>query len=241
METLNGAASLASTGSPCLNFFFSVLRTTEESDLINKLEKAWDESESDTMKLIFHLRDCRGGKGERLQFVRAMKWLIREHSQSVLNNLQHIPEYGYWKDLLSIFIDTPFEDTMVDFYANILRTDMNDFSSAKSEIRNEPKYNISLAAKWAPSEGDSLDKSTGIRKKFRSHLGVSNSEYRKMLSMLRSRIGIVETPMCSGKWDEINYEHVPSLAMNKYKKAFTEHDSSRFNSTLMMFRREKLK
>jgi hypothetical protein len=34
---------------------------------------------------------------------------------------------------------------------------------------------------------------------------------------------VVETQMCAKQWDEINFNHVPSLASARYKKAFARH------------------
>jgi len=38
----------------------------------------------------------------------------------------------------------------------------------------------------------------------------------------------VEQHMCAKNWDAINYESVPSVAMNKYRKAFKRNDTDRF-------------
>jgi hypothetical protein len=46
--------------------------------------------------------------------------------------------------------------------------------------------------------------------------------------MLVELTNVVETPMCAGKFDTINYEHVPSLAMSRYSKAFQTKDNARF-------------
>jgi hypothetical protein len=45
-------------------------------------------------------------------------------------------------------------------------------------------------------------------------------QYRKSLVALTK---VVETQMCSGDWDNINFNHVPSVAARNYKKAFGRH------------------
>jgi hypothetical protein len=45
-------------------------------------------------------------------------------------------------------------------------------------------------------------------------------QYRKSLVALTK---VVETQMCSGDWDNINFNHVPSVAARNYKKAFAKH------------------
>ena len=45
---------------------------------------------------------------------------------------------------------------------------------------------------------------------------------------MRKQIGVVESLMSAGRWDEIKYPEVPSRAMMIYRKAFMKHDSERF-------------
>lgn len=90
-KTLNGADSLATTGSARLNLFFKVTRDLPPETLRTFLEAAWAEDPLDTVKLIFHLRDCRGGKGEKRQFQYALKWLEENHLPTLAQNLKHVP------------------------------------------------------------------------------------------------------------------------------------------------------
>ena len=48
--------------------------------------------------------------------------------------------------------------------------------------------------------------------------------YRKTLSALRQRINIVERLMSENRWDEIEFEQVPSKAGLKYRNAFAHND-----------------
>ena len=70
-----------------------------------------------------------------------------------------------------------------------------------------------LAAKWMPRKGEEAAK-------LRKYLRMSPKQYRKTLVELTK---VVEQQMCSGEWDEINFNHVPSLASSRYKKAFARH------------------
>ena len=45
---------------------------------------------------------------------------------------------------------------------------------------------------------------------------------------MRKHIGVVETLMSAGRWDEIKYSAVPSRAMMIYRKAFMKHDADRY-------------
>ncbi len=43
---------------------------------------------------------------------------------------------------------------------------------------------------------------------------------------------LVESRLCEQKYDHIDYEKVPGVAMNKYKKAFQRNDPIRFSEYL---------
>jgi hypothetical protein len=49
---------------------------------------------------------------------------------------------------------------------------------------------------------------------------MSPKQYRKSLVTMTT---VVETQMCAGDWDNINFSHVPSVASRLYKKAFNRH------------------
>lgn len=103
---------------------------------------------------------------------------------------------------------------------------MENLFSGNSKKSN----NVSLAAKWAPSEKS--NKWPGLAKKIMKELGMSPKQYRKLLSKLRAELKVVETQMCSNKWSEITFAHVPSYAMKNYRKAFAKHDKVRWDAYL---------
>ena len=76
-----------------------------------------------------------------------------------------------------------------------------------------------LLGKWLPRNGS-------FANKVRKYLGLNPKEYRKLIVGLSNT---VEQKMCAKDWDAITYPHVPSVAMNKYRKAFLKNDASRFN------------
>ena len=45
------------------------------------------ESKLDTMKIIFNGRDCRGGKGDRTPFIKAMQHISQKYPELFYNNL----------------------------------------------------------------------------------------------------------------------------------------------------------
>ena len=79
--------------------------------------------------------------------------------------------------------------------------------------------NNGLTAKWLPRQGS-------FANKVRKYLGLTPKEYRKLIVGLSNT---VEQKMCAKEWEAITYPHVPSVAMNKYRKAFLKNDANRFN------------
>jgi len=58
-------------------------------------------------------------------------------------------------------------------------------------------------------------------------LDMTPKDFRKLLVKLTN---VVETKMCNKEFEDIEYSHVPSIAMHKYRNAFIKHDSERFNT-----------
>ena len=80
---------------------------------------------------------------------------------------------------------------------------------------------ISLAAKWMKSINTSSAESRKLAKKFCQINNVPERTYRQSLAILRKYSNVVETKMSGNKWNNINYETVPSLAMKKYTNCFS--------------------
>ena len=108
--TENGAATLQTTYSDCLDLFATVgaLRSAEEQEILNRFVRAYTENPDLAMKLLFFARDVRGGLGERKVFRVCLKWLAQNAAASVKKNLSYIVEFGRWDDLLSL-MGTPCE------------------------------------------------------------------------------------------------------------------------------------
>jgi len=223
-ETWNGAQSLATTGQARVDYFSKAIRDTPRETIHSMLEKCWEESPLDTLKLIFYKRDCRGGAGEKQVFYDSMEWLIRKHYIEFALVYKYIPEYGCWRDLV-VLMDrnqsTLAYVQLLDHYARQLQQDHADFCAGKS---------ISLAAKWAPSEHKQYDAvARALAAQIYPSLTNTMRTYRsQLLSPLRQYINIVERLMCGKQWDQINFSQVPSRAMFKLRKAFEKHEPTRF-------------
>lgn len=85
-------------------------------------------------------------------------------------------------------------------------------------IKNALENRNGLTAKWTPRKGP-------IANTIRKSLGLAPKDYRKLIVSLSET---VEQLMCAKQFEGINYEHVPSVAMNKYRKSFYKNDKNRF-------------
>ena len=79
-----------------------------------------------------------------------------------------------------------------------------------------------------PSINASSKDSKRLGRKIAEHLGLSEREYRKVLSNLRTHINVVEKAMCSKEWSAIDYSKLPSRAAFMYRKAFAKQDATRY-------------
>ena len=88
---------------------------------------------------------------------------------------------------------------------------------------------ITLCCKWAPTEKDFLDCSYRTITTLCKEMGWSRAQYRKnYTSPLREYLQLLERLMCEKRWSEINFNKVPSQAMQRLKKAFMKNTPSTF-------------
>ena len=220
--TENGAQVYRSTGSKVLDYFSlgGALRNTPKNEVIRLFSKAWAENPLYAMRVMYYFRDVRGGQGQRQAFRDQIKYMATIAPDALVKNLRFIPEMGRWDDLYAL-VDTDLEDEVFAMMAEQFNQDVASLEMGES---------VSLLAKWLKSENASSEETKRLARKTREALGLSPRSYRKALSKLRKAIDIVERKVSSNKWDDINYEHVPSNAMMKYRKAFYKHDNERYES-----------
>ncbi len=199
----------------------------------------------DLFLLAFATRNCRGGKGEKKLFYHMLVRMYREFPVTVVRTLELVPHYGYWKDLQNILgliagdddVFSPLKDRIFQLYAEELIKNQMEIAVAEEENR-VPK--ISLCAKYVPKEKRSVDKKLGFVqqmcrllfpeqfKKFdklksqdkRRRLNWCKMQYRKMVSKQNKLLDVPEIKMCAHRWQEINFQRVASLCLNRNRKAF---------------------
>ena len=218
--TENGAATLKTTQSDCLDLFATIgaIRRESDEEIIARFMRAFAEDKDIAMKLLFFARDIRGGLGERKVFRVCLKWLSYNAPEVVRKNLSYISEYGRFDDLLVLF-DTPVEKDMLDLIQDQLRKDIYSMNN------NEE---VSLLGKWLPSVNASNANTIKAAKKIARFLQMDDKGYRKMLARLRAYIRIIENNLREKDYT-FDYEKQPSKAMFKYRGAFARNDAERYN------------
>lgn len=213
--TENGDLAYRSTMNGIMDLFAfgGAYRSRSTEDRILLFKKAFEEDETLALRCLFYLRDCRGGQGERKFFREVIHWLAIEYPTTVKRNLQYIPYFGRWDDLYCL-VDTPLEQDVFNFMYHQLALDV------KSKTP-------SLLAKWLKSENASSEQTRDLGRRTRMAFHMSAKEYRKTLSTLRERIRVLERLMSENRWDEIEFDKIPSKAGFIYRNAFARHDVER--------------
>jgi hypothetical protein len=192
-RTENGMRARKSTASACVDLFFKI-GASRGKDITKDFVAAYVEDKDVALRIAHWVRDVRGGSGERELFRQILSYLEKHDKDAAAKLLMKTPEIGRWDDIF-VFSDQDLKVQAFNMLGDALRN------------RN------GLAAKWTPRQGP-------LAAEIRKHFGMSPKFYRKSLVEMTN---VVEQQMCAGKWDDINYSHVPSLAASRYKKAFTRH------------------
>ena len=223
--TENGAITHKTTMNGLLDLFAlgAAYRNRSAEDCIVLFMKAFEEDEVYAMKCLFYLRDIMQGQGERRFFRIVCHYLAKHHLPVIQRNLKYVSEFGRWDDIIYICYGTKLWDDCIELIKQQMVLD------AQSVLVSE-KQGISLLGKWLPSENTSSVTTRKMAHAVRESLGMTHKQYRKTLSTLRERINVLERLMSAGKWDEIEFDKVPSNAGFKYRNAFARHDIERMKS-----------
>ena len=193
-RTENGMKARASTANACVDLFFKI-GASRGKDITAEFTAAYVENRDYALRIAQWARDIRGGAGERKLFRDILLNLAKNDINACVALMRKASEIGRWDDLLIFEKDSAAEKVAFTLISDAL------------EASN------GLCAKWCPRQGE-------IAVRLRTFLGFSPKFYRKRLVELTK---VVEQQMCSNQWDDINFNHVPSLASARYKKAFARH------------------
>lgn len=221
--TENGALTNKSTQSDCLDLFATVgaLRRQSEDEIIERFTRAFSENRDLAVKTLFYARDIRGGLGERRVFRVIIKWLAANEPETLSKNIKYFAEYGRFDDLLCL-LHTNCEDEAVRVIKEQLDADTASMSKGGD---------VSLLAKWLPSENTSSKTARESARYLMKKLGYTERSYRKTLTALRGKIRIIENNLRERDYT-FDYSKQPSRAMKKYRAAFYRNDEERYTKFL---------
>mgnify|MGYP003351618405 FL=1 len=192
-RTENGMKARQSTANALTDLFFKI-GAMRGQNVIPAWTAARVQNPDLAARIALWARDVRGGAGERKIFRDILVDLANTDQIRASELMRKVPELGRWDDLL-VLVGTPMEE------------------QAFFMIQCALEDNMGLCAKWMPRQGE-------VAAKLRKYLGWTPKFYRKRLVELTK---VVETQMCAKDWDNINFNHVPSVASARYKKAFARH------------------
>lgn len=220
-RTENGAVALNTTGDARLDLFGTIgsLREADEGRIETLFAEAYNQDALFATKIAFYARDIRGGLGERKTFRTIIRYMAEKHPETLRPNLDLIGVFGRYDDMYSL-IGTPLEDDMWAAMKKQFEEDLKNLNDGKA---------ISLLAKWIKTADASSKETRRLGVMTAQKLGYPVYNFKRIVRSMRKQIGVVESLMSAGKWDEIKYPEVPSRAMMIYRKAFMKHDEARFN------------
>ncbi len=209
-RTQNDALTFTRSGSNLLDFYAQAGAMRSKTEEAMKLfQAAFAEDRQSAVRILFYLRDVRGGQGERDLFRAGLEWVGTNFPDIFNQIVTLVPEYGRWDD---IFFDSPKVYELIG-------------AQIQADIDTDKP---SLLAKWLPTINASSPTTRAKAAQMAKALGASPVEYRKTVRDLRKKIKTVEALMSARKWEDINYSGVPSQAARIYKHAFAKHDEKRY-------------
>lgn len=243
------AYSAEAVGDNLVTLFFSLVRdngvnklTTQLIECLNAPPNAPSDTHNnillDLFVMMIQTRDCRGGKGEKLQFYRMFIMMNELFPSTISTLIPLIKEYGSFRDYFVIdqLIHSVSDEALspsllilsqkiLDFVANQLIEDemlYDKCGADKSKVSG-----LSFCAKYAPRESTSLsgEKNRVVKQLVARLFGSTavdgaRKKYRKLLSKLSAALVVPESFMCAKRYRDISFDRVPSQCLNKNRKAF---------------------
>ncbi len=195
--TANGMTAFVDSSDACVTLFYKIA-AMRGNDPAPMFTAAMVENSDYAVRIAQWARDIRQGAGERDVFKNILLWLEANNTDVCNKLIKKIPEIGRGDDGYCL-------------------TKPETRSAWFNVVKNELAAGNALIAKWAPREKSAKSSDA---KDLRRYLKLDAKTYRKLIAGMSST---VEDKMCANDWDNINFNHVPSVAAAKYRKAFARH------------------
>lgn len=229
--TQNSAETYATSANPLVDLFFligSLSKGNSNRVSANALFNAAFAADYErATRTMLWARDVRGGQGRRQVFRDWLQHIETSQPELCAMLIPFVPVYGRWDDLL------------------VLRTDQMKMRAFRL-ISEALSAGHGLAAKWMPRKGSlALELARAhfgnMRYRERANFPTDYTLLRRWRRDLARLSKTVEQQMSAKQWTEINYDHVPGLAMTRYRKAFGKHDYLRFGEWLNTLQKKPAK
>lgn len=223
-RTENGAVALNTSGDARLDLFGTIgsLREADDNRITTLFAEAYKQDPLSTARILFYARDIREGLGERKTFRTLLRYAADHNPEAIRPNLDLIGVFGRYDDLYSL-IGTRLEDDMWAAMKKQFEEDLSNLNQGNA---------ISLLAKWIKTADASSAETRKLGILTAQRLGYQVYNFKRIVRSMRKHIGVVETLMSAGRWNEITYSAVPSRAMKIYNKAFMRHDKTGYEKYL---------
>ena len=216
--TENGRPSLPSAGDALLEASFKLVRGLPRVDTVAFVNAILVQARSredpglavDAFVLWASTRDIREGKGEKT----LSHWMLATLAQTYPLTAQAlfplIPEYGSWRDVVSLLelpdMSSTHRDALLGMFVGQLTIDSDSDTP-------------SLCGKWAPREKSRHEK---VAKEIARLMFPEDSlpQYRRMLAGITKKMNTVESKMCGGNWADIKPAGVPARCLKIHRAAF---------------------
>ena len=221
--TENGALTYRTSGSDCLDLFFraGAMRAASEDEIRTVVLRAFAEDPVAAMRILFYVRDVRGGLGERRFFRIGIRALADQAPDRVARNIAFFAEYGRWDDVVAL-MGTACRSAAMAEIDRQLRKDIAAMDKGED---------VSLLAKWLPSANASSQETRRMGRRMAAALKMDERTYRQTLSALRAYIDILENRLREQDYT-FDYDSQPSCALFRYRKAFLRNDGDRYRAFL---------
>lgn len=226
--TVNGALSNSSTGDSILDYFAKCgsYRGRPQKLVNADMASIFAEDESTALRCVFYNRlitrkpkglqidETQKGQGNKDEFIKSLVWLELNRPELVYSNISLIPEFGRWADL---WYDSPI--TKLNHYVNTGHV----YPLVLSAMADKDKSG--LLAKYLPklrsasnTKNDRHRRINNWVRGFIKFAEISEKQYRQFKSSPENTAHEFQRLMCAGKWDKINFNHIPGKALMKLVK-----------------------
>ncbi len=209
-RTENGALQLRSSGNACLDLFAEVgsarNMVQEAPEALEGLFlEAYAEDAATAVTVLFWSRSVRRGAGERAVFFHLLGVLWELCPEAVCDNLPLLAELGCCRDYVRVAERIP------ELWGDVV-------SLFAEGVRSGNYY----ACKWLPRR-------SAMWAAVRAQLGMSNGDFRRAVAAASPT---VEQLLAARQPEAVEYEKLPSQALNRYRTLFARTDRERFFRTL---------